>query len=157
MEERAPRLELRQRGRHRRAPTGCCETSWGSGWVEGRRRAWKRQGRWRGMRRWRAATPDVPAFQAIIDPNAPAFPNPADMPGGNSAFCHRTGQDAAELQAPGSVMRCVLESLARPIALAPERTEALNRLSLPGLHVVACGTRNETLLHFTADAIGRPV
>ena len=27
-----------------------------------------------------AATLDVPAFQAIIDPNAPAFLNPVDMP-----------------------------------------------------------------------------
>jgi rhamnulokinase len=54
-------------------------------------------------------------------------------------------------------MRCVLESLALAYRLPLERTEALTGYRFPGLHVVGGGTRNETLLQFTADAIGRPV
>ena len=54
-------------------------------------------------------------------------------------------------------MRCMLESLALAYRLVLERTEALTGYRFPGLHVVGGGTRNETLLQFTADAIGRPV
>ena len=54
-------------------------------------------------------------------------------------------------------MRCVLESLALAYRLALERTEALTGYRFPGLHVVGGGTRNDALLQFTADAIGRPV
>ena len=54
-------------------------------------------------------------------------------------------------------MRCVLESLALAYRLVLERTEELTGYRFAGLHVVGGGTRNETLLQFTADAIGRPV
>jgi rhamnulokinase len=125
--------------------------------VEGCRRAWERQGRWPGYEAIAAATRDAPAFQAAIDPNDPSFLNPVDMPDAIAAYCRATGQTPPDLQAPGSVMRCVLESLALAYRLVLERTEALTGHRFPGLHVVGGGTRNETLLQFTADAIGRPV
>jgi rhamnulokinase len=124
--------------------------------VEGCRRAWERQGRWLGYEVMAAAL-EAPAFQATIDPNDASFLNPVDMPEAIAAFCRATGQTPPDLQAPGRVMRCVLESLALAYRLALERTEALTGYRFPGLHVVGGGTRNETLLQFTADAIGRPV
>jgi rhamnulokinase len=123
--------------------------------VEGCRRAWERQGRWPGYEAMAAATRDAPAFQAAIDPNDPSFLNPVDMPEAISAFCRATGQTPPE--STGSMMRCVLESLALAYRQALERTEALTGFRFPGLHVVGGGTRNETLLQLTADAIGRPV
>jgi rhamnulokinase len=123
--------------------------------VEGCRRAWERQGRWPGYEAIAAATLEAPAFQATIDPNDPSFLNPVDMPDAIAAFCRATGQ--APPASTGSVMRCVLESLALAYRLALERTEALTGCRFPGLHVVGGGTRNETLLQFTAEAIGRPV
>jgi rhamnulokinase len=125
--------------------------------VEGCRRAWERQGRWPGYEAIGAGALEAPAFQATIDPNDPSFLNPVDMPEAIAAYCRATGQKPPDLQAPGSVMRCVLESLALAYRLALERTEALTGYRFPGLHVVGGGTRNETLLQFTADAIGRPV
>jgi rhamnulokinase len=125
--------------------------------VEGCRRAWERQGRWPGYEAMAAATREAPAFQATINPNDPAFLNPVDMPDAIASFCRATGHTPPDLQAPGRVMRCVLESLALAYRLALERTEALTGYRFPGLHVVGGGTRNETLLQFTADAIGRPV
>jgi rhamnulokinase len=125
--------------------------------VEGCRRAWERQGRWPGYEAMAAATLEAPAFQATISPNDPSFLNPVDMPDAIAAYCRGKGQTPPDLQAPGSVMRCVLESLALAYRLALERTEALTGYRFPGLHVVGGGTRNETLLQFTADAIGRPV
>ena len=123
--------------------------------VEGCRRAWERQGRWPGYEAIVAATRDAPAFQATIDPNDPSFLNPVDMPDAIAAYCRATGQTPPE--STGSVMRCVLESLALAYRAALGRTEALTGHRFPGLHVVGGGTRNETLLQFTADAIGRPV
>ena len=125
--------------------------------VEGCRRAWERQGRWPGYEAIAAATLAAPAFRAVIDPNAPLFLNPVDMPDAIAAFCRATDQTPPDLQAPGSVMRCVLESLALAYRLVLEQTEALTGDRFPGLHVVGGGARNETLLQFTADAIGRPV
>ncbi len=123
--------------------------------VEGCRRAWERQGRWQGYEAMAAATLEAPAFQAAISPNDPSFLNPVDMPDAIAAFCRATGQTPPE--STGSVMRCVLESLALTYRAALERTEALTGYRFPGLHVVGGGTRNEALLQFTADAIGRPV
>ncbi|MCC2627393.1 MAG: carbohydrate kinase [Thermomicrobiales bacterium] len=123
--------------------------------VEGCRRAWERQGRWPGYEAIGKATRDAPAFQATIDPNDPSFLNPVDMPDAIAAYCRATGQTPPE--STGSVMRCVLESLALAYRLTLEHTEALTGHHFPGLHVVGGGTRNETLLQFTADAIGGPV
>jgi len=123
--------------------------------VEGCRRTWERQGRWPGYEAIAAATREAPAFQATIDPNDASFLNPVDMPDAIAAYCHATGQTPP--QSPGGLMRCVLESLALAYRAALERTEALIGYRFPGLHVVGGGTRNETLLQFTADAIGRPV
>jgi rhamnulokinase len=125
--------------------------------VEGCRRAWERQGRWPGYEAIAAATLEAPAFRATIDPNDPSFLNPIDMPEAIAAYCRATGQTPPDLQAPGSVMRCVLESLALGYRLVLEQTEALTGYRFPGLHVVGGGTRNDVLLQFTADAIGRPV
>jgi rhamnulokinase len=125
--------------------------------VEGCRRAWERRGRWPGYEAIAAATREASAFQATIDPNHSSFLNPVDMPDAIAAFCRATGQTPPDVQAPGSVMRCVLESLALAYRLVLERTEALTGYRFPGLHVVGGGTRNETLLQLTADAIGRPV
>ena len=123
--------------------------------VEGCRRRWERDGRWPGYEPIAASALDAPAFMALIDPDDPRFLNPSDMPGAVAAFCRESGQPVPET--PGSVMRCVLESLALTYRLVLERTEQLAGRRFPGLHVVGGGTRNETLLQFTANAIGRPV
>src|SRR5215211_5929156 len=123
--------------------------------VEGCRRAWERQGRWPGYEAIAAATREATAFQATIDPNDASFLNPVDMPDAIAAFCRATGQTPPT--SPGSVMRCVLESLALAYRQALQRTEALTGYRFPGLHVVGGGTRNDTLLQFTADAIDRPI
>jgi rhamnulokinase len=123
--------------------------------VEGCRRAWERQRRWPGYEAMMAAALQATAFQTMIIPNGPSFLNPVDMPDAIAAFCRATGQTPPE--SPASVMRCVLESLALAYRLVLEQTEDLTGYRFPGLRVVGGGTRNEALLQFTADAIGRPV
>src|SRR5215218_2404571 len=102
--------------------------------VEGCRRAWERQGRWPGYEAIAAATLEAPAFRATIDPNDPSFLNPVDMPEAIATFCRTTDQTPPD--STGSVMRCVLESLALTYRSALERTEALTGYRFPGLPVV---------------------
>lgn len=123
--------------------------------VEGCRRAWERAGCWDGYDAIAAAALAAPPFQVWIDPDDARFLNPPDMPAAIASYCRDTGQTPPAM--PGGMMRCVLESLALTYRLVLERTEHLAGRRFPGLHVVGGGTRNTTLLQFTADAIARPV
>jgi rhamnulokinase len=123
--------------------------------VEGCRRAWERDGRWPGYEAMAQATLAAPPFQAFIDPDDTSFLNPLDMPAAIAAFCRETAQPVPDTLA--GIMRCVLESLAFTYRQVLERTAQLSGRRLAGLHVVGGGTRNATLMQFTANAIGRPV
>lgn len=123
--------------------------------VEGCRRIWEREGRWRGYATMAEATLAAPPFLAVIDPDDPRFLNPPDMPAEVAAFCRETGQRVPET--PGEIMRVVLEGLAFAYRLVLERTERLSGRRFAGLHVVGGGTNNVVLQQFTANAIGRPV
>lgn len=123
--------------------------------VERCRQAWEREGCWPGYEAMAAAVADAPPFQALIDPDDARFLDPRDMPEAIATFCRETGQAVPET--PAGMMRCVLESLALTYRLVLERTERLACRRFAGLHVVGGGTRNETLMQLTANAIGRPV
>jgi rhamnulokinase len=123
--------------------------------VEGCRRSWERDGSWSGYEVIMAEAEAAPAFLAFIDPDAPQFLNPTDMSAAIADFCRESDQPMPN--APGGIMRCVLESLALTYRLVLERTEELTGQDFPGLHVVGGGTRNTALMQFTANAIGRPV
>jgi rhamnulokinase len=123
--------------------------------VESCRRIWERDGLWAGYEAMAATTDAAPAFRSLIDPDDQRFLNPADMPREIAAACRDSGQAVPD--SPGTVMRCVLESLALTYRLVLERTEHLTGTCFAGLHVVGGGTRNRLLMQYTANAIGRPV
>ena len=123
--------------------------------AEGCRRSWERDGTWFGYEAIEAAVEAAPPFLALIDPDDPTFLNPVDMPTAIADFCRESDRPIPDT--PGSIMRCILESLALTYRLVLERTEQLSCQHFPGLHVVGGGTRNRTLMQFTANAIGRPV
>jgi rhamnulokinase len=119
------------------------------------------------LRTWRAAgaDADLPSllrdaagcapFAALVDPDAPEFLAPGDMPARIAAFCRRTGQRPPAT--PAATIRCVLESL----ALAHRRTlraaAELAGREVTHIHIVGGGSRNELLCRLTADATGLPV
>ncbi|SDS51651.1 rhamnulokinase [Streptomyces sp. TLI_053] len=94
-------------------------------------------------------------FAAVIDPDAPDFLAPEDMPDAIARYCVRTGQRPPASQ--GATVRCILESL----ALAHRRTlraaAELAGQDITHVHMVGGGSRNELLCQFTADATGLPV
>ncbi|GAA4223747.1 rhamnulokinase [Streptosporangium album] len=102
-----------------------------------------------------AAAAQAPPFQAVIDPDDPAFLPPGDMPARITAFCERTGQRPPAGRA--QVVRCVLESLALAYRRAIRAAVRLSGQDVEVVHVVGGGARNTLLCQMTADATGLPV
>ncbi|MFD4377154.1 rhamnulokinase family protein [Streptomyces sp. NPDC059202] len=94
-------------------------------------------------------------FASLVDPDAPEFLPPGDMPGRIAAFCRRTGQPVPE--GPAAVLRCVLESLAVAHRRTLRRAAALAGREVRRVHLVGGGARNALLCQWTADATGLPV
>jgi len=87
----------------------------------------------------------APPFALLIDPDAPEFLAPGDMPA-------RIGN------APkGVIVRCVLESLALAYRRTLRSAQELADRPVDVLHVIGGGSQNELLCQLTADACGLPV
>lgn len=94
-------------------------------------------------------------FAAMIDPDAPEFLAPGDMPARIAAYCTRTGQRPPADQ--GSLVRTVLEALALAHARTLRQAAELAGRDIQVVHLVGGGSRNELLCRLTADATGLPV
>ena len=119
------------------------------------RRRWHREGRdytWEDML---ALAEQAPPLRSLVDPDAPDFLAPGDMPAAVRAYCRRSGQP--EPQDDGAVVRCCLESLALKYRLVIEAIELLTGRPVETIRVVGGGCRNRLLNQWTADACGRPV
>ncbi len=123
--------------------------------VQECRRVWES----RGERADHAALIDAaraaPPFRTLIDPDAPEFATPGDMPARIAEFARRTRQPAPETI--GQTVRTCLESL----ALSYRRTlgqleNALGR-RFDVIHAFGGGARNDLLNELSADAMGRQV
>lgn len=119
------------------------------------RRQWQREGRdydyAQLMHEAETATP----FRSLVNPDAPAFLNPENMPQAMADFCRRTQQPAPKRD--GEFVRCIYESLALQYRRVMEMLEALQGKKNDVLHIVGGGSQNTLLNQFTADAIGKPV
>ena len=94
-------------------------------------------------------------FSAIIDPDAPEFLNPGDMPARIREWCVRSGQTAPEDE--GSIARTVYESLALKYRWIFERLEKIRERRLETLQIIGGGSQNRLLNQFVANALNRPV
>jgi rhamnulokinase len=95
------------------------------------------------------------SVQAVIDPNAPQFLPPGDHPQKVRGYCAETGQPVPN--DVGSVVRCVLESLAMKYREVLDTMGELSQQPIDVLHIGGGGTQNELLNQFTANATGVPV
>ncbi len=122
--------------------------------VEECRRAWSQQDRALDTEvLMHLATSSTP-FEAFIDPADPRFSTAADMPQSIQGFCRETGQEAP--RKPGSILRCILESLALQYRKGLLELEYITCNSLSRLYVLG-GRSNILLNHFLANALQVPV
>jgi rhamnulokinase len=91
----------------------------------------------------------------VIDPNAPEFLSPGDMPTRIAAACTRLGGPPP--RTPPEFVRCILDSLAAAFATSVADARRLSGKSVDVVHMVGGGSRNSLLCQLTANACRLPV
>lgn len=123
--------------------------------VQECRRHWQRDGHrvdYQGLVELAAA--EVP-LRSLINPNAPEFLAPGNMPERVRAYCRR--HETAVPETVGQVVRAVIDSLALGYRLAAEDISAVTGVPIRSVAVVGGGGENALLQQSTADATGLPV
>jgi rhamnulokinase len=123
--------------------------------VQECRRVWNLTGRdwdWEDLNRLTAAAKPLVSF---INPDAPEFLAPQDMPEAIRDFTKRTGQTIPADE--GAVLRCALESIAMKFRHVLGMCEELVGGRIETIHIVGGGTQNKLLCQAGADACGRQV
>lgn len=118
-------------------------------------RQWQREGRAYGWDELGLLAEAAPPLRSLVDPDAPDFLSPDDMPAAIRAYCRRSGQP--EPAEAGAVVRCCMESLALAYRRVIEQIEALTGRQIRTIRMVGGGTKDATLCQLTADACGREV
>ena len=125
------------------------------------RRVWTQQGKknaagdnldWEDMN---IMTANARPFVSFVDPDAPEFAKPGNMPQMIRDFTKRTGQAVPETD--GAVLRTIVESLALKFRRVLAMCEEIGGQKINTIHVVGGGVKNKFLLQATADATGRRV
>ncbi|MFF0266311.1 rhamnulokinase family protein [Kribbella sp. NPDC004536] len=101
------------------------------------------------------AAADAPPFAVLIDPDAPEFLAPGNMPARIDEHCRATGQEPPRSR--GAAVRCILESLALAYRRTLRTAQTIAARDVDVLHVIGGGSQNELLCRLTADACGVPV
>jgi rhamnulokinase len=102
-----------------------------------------------------ALAAEAEPFRSLIDPDAPDFLTPGDMPSRIRSFCQRTGQPEPETM--GQIVRAVFESLALRYRIVLDNLVELANKPVDRLHIIGGGGRNRLLCQMTADSTGREV
>lgn len=118
-------------------------------------RTWKLQGVKGTLQGRLEEAARVPAGGPLVDPDAPEFLAPGDMPARIAAACRASGQPIPTT--PGEIVRCILDSLAVTFAARIDDAQRLSGRRIDVVHVVGGGARNTLLCQLIADACGRPV
>ncbi len=93
-----------------------------------------------------------PGLLSLIDPDAPEFLPPGDMPSRIRQYCARTGSPVP--QSIGAVARCVIDSLALGYRAVADDIADLTGRRRPSISIVGGGAQHELLAQLTADATG---
>jgi rhamnulokinase len=94
-------------------------------------------------------------LRSVVDPDAPEFVNPGNMPKAIQEYCRRSGQP--EPESDGEVVCCCLESLALKHRWVVAALEELTDRRLDTIRIVGGGSQNPLFCQLTADACQRTV
>lgn len=118
-------------------------------------RQWRRAGRTYNWDEVVELAREAEPLRCLVDPDAPDFMAPENMPDAIRAYCCRTGQPQPETD--GQFARCCFESLALKYRSVVEALKSLTGRELHTIRVVGGGSSNPLLCQLTADACGCPV
>ncbi|MEG1010276.1 MAG: rhamnulokinase family protein [Ruthenibacterium sp.] len=123
--------------------------------IQESRRAWRKKGEEYSYADLERLALAAPALQCFIDPDAPEFAPPGDIPARVQEFCRKTGQQVP--QSVGEIMRCIYESLALKYRFAIEQLQTVTGKHFTALHVLGGGTKDGLLCQMSANSTGLPV
>lgn len=123
--------------------------------VQECRRTWSEMGNGYSYEELTAMAEAAEPLRSLIRPEDARFGKPGRMTGKIVDYCRETGQPVPT--DPGSMIRCVLESLALLYAKTLGECAAATGRKFRTLHVVGGGSRNRLLNQSTADALQLPV
>lgn len=123
--------------------------------IQESRREYKRRGQAYSFAELEQQALAAEPLRSFIDPDAPEFVAPGDLPGRIQEFCRKTGQPVPETV--GAVMRCIYESLALKYRYAIEQLSAVTGRAFTTLHVLGGGTKDRLLCQMAADCCGLTV
>ena len=123
--------------------------------IQESRREYKRRGQAYSFAELEQQALAAEPLRSFIDPDAPEFVAPGNLPGRIQEFCRKTGQPVPETV--GAVMRCIYESLALKYRYAIEQLSAVTGRAFTTLHVLGGGTKDRLLCQMTADCCGLTV
>lgn len=116
------------------------------------RRQWAAEGEDLDFTAMVALAREAAPFTAFINPDAPVFAAPGDMPARIREFCRQTGQSVPVGKA--GVLRVATESIAMKYRFTMELLANATGLSFDRLHAGGGGIQNQLLTQATADALG---
>lgn len=108
--------------------------------IQESRRQWRREGQEYSYADLERLALEAQPLRSFIDPDAPEFAPPGDIPGRVRDFCRRTGQPVPETV--GQVMRCIYESLALKYRFALGQLTQATGKKFSALHVLGGGTKD---------------
>lgn len=123
--------------------------------IQESRRAWRKKGEEYSYADLEHLALEAQPLQSFIDPDAPEFSPPGDMPARVQEFCRKTGQKIP--QTVGEIMRCIYESLALKYRFAALQLQDATGKKFTALHILGGGTKDRLLCQMSADSTGLPV
>ena len=120
--------------------------------IQETRRQFKREGKEYSYNDLEKEAIASPEFQYFIDPDAPEFSTPGDLPERIRLFCERTNQGRP--QTVGEIMRCIYESLAMKYRYAFDQIKSCTQKSYHFIHMLGGGTKDTLLCRMTANSTG---
>ena len=118
-------------------------------------RLWERDGQRYDWATLLAQAAAAAPFASIIDPDAPVFLSPDEMPAAIQRCCAASGQPVP--QEPGALVRCCLDSLALRYRWVIAALEDVTGQQLTTIRIVGGGSQNTLLCQLTADICQRTV
>ncbi|MEG0616274.1 MAG: rhamnulokinase family protein [Oscillospiraceae bacterium] len=123
--------------------------------IQESRREYKRQGTdysYAELERLALATSP---FKCFIDPCAPEFVSPSNIPQRIQEYCRKTHQYVP--QSVGEIMRCIYESLAFKYRFTIAQLMSSTQKEFTTLHILGGGAKDRLLCQMTANSINMPV
>lgn len=118
--------------------------------IQESRRQWIREGSEAGFDVLENEALEAEPFKCYINPDAPEFETPGNMPERIKKFCEKTGQYVPQTR--GEIMRCIYQSLALKYKNTLENLQKITGKKYKSINMVGGGIKDTLLCKMAANA-----